>query len=807
MTTSPGGNFKQRLNLRHDYQDLHDCKNGQPLLSGGIFPSLLQVRAIEILLPGQSLNADQKITSPGGIFELGFFTPGNSQHYYIGIWYKNLPQQTVVWVANRNQPIIDPTSSSLVLLENGNLSLNSLSTVAIWSANSTSQARNSTIAMLLDNGNFVIRNASAVLWQSFDHPTDTWLPGARLGYNKLTKEKLILSPWKNRQNPAPGPFSFELVQTSLWLFWKSSETYWTSGYWTGKTFSRVPKIEVKYDATVYSFVSNDNARYLTYVANSIAYHNTFIRFMIETTGQMKFFGLDMGSLQWNLLWMDPIEGCDVYASCGAFSICNPPIPQCGCLKGFEPTLPNHWELKDYSSGCGRKTSFHCGEEGNSAFLVMENVTYPNSPDSLVVENIDKCRLACLRNCSCTAFAYDNQCLVWKGDLFNVKQPSSDGMLGKVWYLRVASSEKNQIIDSKDGNRKRKTTWIVVGVLAGIFSLLSIVLVFVRRRQSVGALESLEDPLVLFNYRHLSKATENFSEKLGEGAFGSVFKGILPDSTPIAVKQLKSLLQGEKQFQAEVRTLGAIQHINVLRLRGFCADSTRRLLVYDYVPNGSLQSVLFQKHPLILDWKARYHIAIGIARGLAYLHEDCRDCIIHCDIKPENILLDEEYSPKVADFGLAKLIGRHHSRVLTTVRGTVGYLAPEWFTGEAITPKADVFSYGKLLFEVISGRRNTEGLDDGLENYTPNRVANVVTRGQDVLTLVDYRLAGNADKDELIRACKVACWCIQDEEMDRPTMRQVVQILEGALDVGIPPIPLFLQRLSGSPKEVINYSEP
>ncbi|PRQ49965.1 putative protein kinase RLK-Pelle-SD-2b family [Rosa chinensis] len=253
---------------------------------------------------------------------------------------------------------------------------------------------------------------------------------------------------------------------------------------------------------------------------------------------------------------------------------------------------------------------------------MDNVTYPKSPNSLVVDNIDKCRLACLRNCSCTAFAYDNQCLILGGDLVNVKQLSSDGMIGKVWYLRVAASKKDQIIDS--GSRKRKTTWIVVGVLAGIVTLFSIVL-------------------------------------------------------------------DEKQFQAEVRTLGAIQHINLVHLRGFCADSTR-LLVYDYVPNGSLQSVLVQNHPLILDWKARYHIAIGIARGLAYFHEDCRDCVIHYDIKPKNILLDEEYSPKVADFGLAKLIGRHHSLVLTTGRGTGGYLAPEWLTGEAITPKPDVFSY-------------------------------------------------------------------------------------------------------------------
>ncbi|KAM1738274.1 hypothetical protein ACFX11_014114 [Malus domestica] len=166
--------------------------------------------------------------------------------------------------------------------------------------------------------------------------------------------------------------------------------------------------------------------------------------------------------------------------------------------------------------------------------------------------------------------------------------------------------------------------------------------------------------------------------------------MLPNSKAIAVKELKSMNQGEKQFPAEVGTISVIQHINLIRMRGFCANASKRFLVYDYMPNGSLQSLLLRKNPIMLDWKARYHIAVVTARGLAYLHDECRDCIIHCNVKPENILLDSEYSPKLADFGLAKLLGRHHSRVLTTMRGTVGYLAPEWFSGEAITPKADAF---------------------------------------------------------------------------------------------------------------------
>ncbi|KAM1293804.1 hypothetical protein ACFX2H_013809 [Malus domestica] len=184
-----------------------------------------------------------------------------------------------------------------------------------------------------------------------------------------------------------------------------------------------------------------------------------------------------------------------------------------------------------------------------------------------------------------------------------------------------------------------------------------------------------------------------------------------------------------------------------------------------MPNGSLQSLLLGKNPIMLDWNARYNLAIGTAKGLAYLHEECRNCIIHWDVKPENILLDSEYSPKLADFGLAKLMGRHHSRVLTTMGGTVGYFAPEWF----------------------SGMRNREGLD-GVENFRPIQVSNVVNKGEDVFTLLDCRLEGQANGDELSRACKVACWCIQEDEKDRPTMRQVVQILEGVSDIGVPPIP-------------------
>ncbi|KAJ3679429.1 hypothetical protein LUZ60_017440 [Juncus effusus] len=352
--------------------------------------------------------------------------------------------------------------------------------------------------------------------------------------------------------------------------------------------------------------------------------------------------------------------------------------------------------------------------------------------------------------------------VWYGDLLNLHQ---DGSSGDTLYLRLAASEFKE---SKNGY---------------------------RRRRFVLAMSASLGSLVAFRYDDLQRMTRCFSERLGGGSFGSVFKGIMHDSGFVAVKRLEGMLQvGEKQFRSEVSTIGTIQHVNLVRLRGFCSERANRLLVYEYMPNGSLDKQLFQQNVTTLDWNKRYQIALGTARGLAYLHESCRDYIIHCDIKPENILLDESFVPKVADFGMVKLIGRDFSRVLTTMRGTIGYLAPEWISGVAITPKTDVYSYGLVVLEIISGRRNTEKLKQGDIFYFPLLVAREVNEGN-TLTLLDPRLKEDLNQEEVERACRIACWCIQDDENNRPSMGHVVQVLEGVLDVSLPPIPRSLQALA------------
>ena len=220
-------------------------------------------------------------------------------------------------------------------------------------------------------------------------------------------------------------------------------------------------------------------------------------------------------------------------------------------------------------------------------------------------------------------------------------------------------------------------------------------------------------------------------------------------------------------------------------------------MYEHMLNGSLDAHLFQSNAGTLNWSIRYHIALGVARGLAYLHQSCHECIIHCDIKPQNILLDASFAPKIADFGMAAFVGRDFSRILTTFRGTVGYLAPEWISGVAVTPKVDVYSFGMVLLEIISGRRNSPNeytSDNYHVSYFPVQAINKLHEG-DVRNLVDPQLCDDFSLEEAERVCKVACWCIQDDEHDRPTMSEVVRVLEGMQELEMPPVPRLLAALT------------
>ncbi|RVW85337.1 G-type lectin S-receptor-like serine/threonine-protein kinase LECRK3 [Vitis vinifera] len=309
----------------------------------------------------------------------------------------------------------------------------------------------------------------------------------------------------------------------------------------------------------------------------------------------------------------------------------------------------------------------------------------------------------------------------------------------------------------------------------------------RRLLETGNLGPAKElTLQLFSYKELIRATSGFKEELGKGSFGAVYKGFLYKSKKlVAVKRLEKIVEeGEREFQAEMRAIGRTHHRNLVRLMGYCAENSRRLLVYEYMSNGSLANLLFNAGTRP-HWNERVRIALDVARGILYLHEECETPIIHCDIKPQNILMDEFWNAKISDFGLAKLLMPDQTRTFTGVRGTRGYLAPEWQRNTPISVKADIYSYGIVLLEIVCCRKNMEvQVKNPEEIILSNWVYQcMVSRELDKLVADEV-----ADKKTLERMVKVGLWCIQDEPALRPSMKSVVLILEGITDIVVPPCP-------------------
>eukprot|EP00253_Pinus_taeda_P031452 PITA_31452 len=286
-----------------------------------------------------------------------------------------------------------------------------------------------------------------------------------------------------------------------------------------------------------------------------------------------------------------------------------------------------------------------------------------------------------------------------------------------------------------------------------------------------------NPELIFKYHILREATSNFSaeNKLGEGGFGSVFKGVLPDGREVAVKRLKiGSRQGDAEFLNEANLVSRVKHRNLVKLLGCCVESSERLLVYEYLQNSSLDKIIFDTtkgHSL--KWKERYEIIVGTARGLAYLHEESQIRIVHRDIKASNILLDNKHRPKITDFGLAKLFAEDQSHVSTRVAGTLGYMAPEYALRGQLTEKADVFSFGVLLLEVVSGRKN-HSLAQGTEFLTEGTWR--LYKAEKALEIIDSTLEGSYSCEEGNRVIKIGLLCTQAASILRPSMSQVVSML-------------------------------
>ncbi|XP_076918767.1 G-type lectin S-receptor-like serine/threonine-protein kinase At4g03230 [Bidens hawaiensis] len=743
----------------------------------------------DTLAVNQSLSGDQTLVSRDGNFEMGFFKPGESPKYYIGIWYHKtrITSETVVWVANRDAPISDKFSSELKIID-GNLVLLDKSKAQIWSTNTNSTATPASV-VLLDDGNLVLRygsNSSPPIWQSFDHPTHTFLPGGKLGYNKHTNTKQVLTSWKNIEDPGTGLFSLELDpnERQYLITWNRSVDYWTSGSWNDrdKRFSLLPEMSLN-NIYNFSYVDNENESYFTY---SISDSSVILRLIMDVSGQIQQLSWFESSGQWTLFWSQPRAICEVYGGCGPFGVCNlQMLPTCNCITGFEPRSPSDWILGSFSDGCMRKAGLNCSTKiENPVFIInyfkkVSPSPFPESEGQQLDES--ECRSSCLDYCFCNAYTFiSSKCLHWNSE--NLNNISLE-LLSNVTYL-----DKIYIKVSLSDHHKNNTKVLIAGVTSaclGLVFLCSIgVIIYRRMKNRDRGVLSEEDRKGLdapfFEFKRILSATENFSlaNKLGQGGFGPVYKGTFPGGAEIAVKRLSSQSkQGLKEFKNEVLLIAKLQHRNLIRLLGYSMKNHEMILLYEFMPNKSLDHFIFdRKRCMRLDWALRFDIIMGIARGLLYLHQDSRLKIIHRDLKTSNVLLDGDMNPKISDFGLAKIVkGRDTDGSRTRIVGTFGYMAPEYALNGFFSVKSDVFSFGVVVLEIISGKRNT-GYYHNKEAFSLISYAWSLWKDKKPLDLLDTILAESCNSIEVLRCMIIGLLCVQEDPHDRPTMTGVLGML-------------------------------
>ncbi|KAK7401872.1 hypothetical protein VNO78_13703 [Psophocarpus tetragonolobus] len=761
----------------------------------------------------QSIKDGQIIVSPGKTYALGFFSPGNSKNRYVGIWYNEVSTQTVVWVANRDNPLTD-SSGVLKLDETGVLVLLNHNKSVIWSSNTTRSVRYP-VAKLLDSGNFIVQDNNNnndpkyLLWQSFDFPGDTILPGQKFGRNLVTGLNRYMSSWNNSDDPSKGVFSYQIDVNGYPQFILRKGTFkrYRFGSWNGIQFSGAPMLKQS-AITRFNFISDEEELYFSFeLTNKSVFH----RMVLTTDGFINGTYWNNDGKVWNLHARIPVDDCDNYDKCGAYASCNiNNIPPCNCLDGFIP------KTADIYGGCVRRTSLTCHGD---RFLKLSGLKLPDTERSWFDRNtsLEDCRILCMKNCSCTAYAAldvskgPTGCLLWFGDLLDIRELTD---VDEDIYIRMAETEI-EAIERKQSHKsniwKPGTAFISCALFVGILSLCLTFIIYRRwktwhKEKNKGNLErddnvinehEKEDlELPMFELSTITSATNNFSpdNKLGEGGFGSVYKGILNDGGEIAVKRLsKNSKQGLQEFKNEVMHIAKLQHRNLVRLLGYCTQAEERLLIYEFMPNKSLDSFIFDENKsMLLDWPRRLLIINGIARGLLYLHQDSRHRIVHRDLKAGNVLLDSEMNPKISDFGLARSFGGNEIEATTKhVVGTYGYLPPEYIIDGAYSTKSDVFSFGVLILEIVSGKRN-KGFC-----HQDNLLAHVwrlFTEGK-CSKIVDGTIIDSLNLSKALRLIHVGLLCVQLSPDDRPNMSSVVLMLSSESALPQPNLPGFFTSTS------------
>ncbi|KAA3455630.1 G-type lectin S-receptor-like protein serine/threonine-protein kinase B120 [Gossypium australe] len=802
------------------------------LLVSSIFLLCSLVRicdGVDIIRQGQTVRDGDTLVSEAEIFELGFFSPENSTLRFLGIWYK-VDVKAVVWVANRNNPL-SGNDGALRIGVDGNLVVFDGNNSLVWSSNVSRFSSNNTTAILQNSGNFVlssnesIGDTNGVHWQSFNHPTDTFLPGMRVPVSSAIGEYRAFTAWKSANDPSPGNYTVGVDPHGgpQIIIWDHMKRRWRSGQWNSVIFTGVSNMS-NIASFLYGFKlsqpDENRTQYFTYNPSN---PSDLLRFRVGWDGREHQLRWNEDEKKWEDLQLhpDPTNRCELYNLCGNYATCENSNPlSCNCLKGFRPTFPDQWSRGNWSGGCERKIELQCqrtnGTGEPDGFKGLKCTKLPDLSNLfLSASNLDACGRSCLGNCSCNAYAFvfGIGCMMWTEDLVDISHLDQSGSLE--FFYRLHHSEL-------DGSRKISKLVIIIISLVGACSLmvaLWLLWIYKKKPKGLPAVSSMpcckdndiavlvqskskskelsadlsvssgilidgnqvnRPELPIFNLGSLAAATNNFSEgnRLGQGGFGAVYKGELPGGQEIAVKRLSAKsCQGLEEFKNEIILIAKLQHRNLVRLLGCSIQGDEKMLIYEYMSNKSLDYFLFNEtRKEKLDWRTRLSIIEGIARGLLYLHRDSRLRIIHRDLKASNILLDGEMNPKISDFGMARIFGgNQHEANTVRVVGTYGYMSPEYAMEGLFSVKSDVYSFGVLLLEIICGRRNT--------SFRSMEHTSLITYAWDLwnedkaMDLVDPSIRDSCSPNEMLKCIHIGMLCVQDSAMHRPTMATVMLLLE------------------------------
>ncbi|OMO66736.1 hypothetical protein COLO4_30394 [Corchorus olitorius] len=749
--------------------------------------------APDTISQGQQLRYGDKLSSASGIFKLGFSGPRSfASGSYLGIWYIDQTYyDEPVWLANRDNPVLSDLAIKAILALDENCNLKILSgahhereIITLYSASGSVKNASAT---LQDDGNFVLSQLNSdgskgrVLWQSFDYPTDTFLPGMKLGINLKTGFGWSLTSPRSYESPARGSFTLGIDPNGinqLIMLWRG-RIYWRSvPNWQPNVSNYYDDSDLHSYQFQFSYVANENERYVTYNITSTGEDNIYPRLRLDGWGSIKVDSSSFSNF--------PLFSCGVVDALDFFHVNK------GCAK---QEFPSCWIHRP-------KFGLQFGSMSTSGFKFSES-------ENLTLYD---CEAKCLSNCSCVAYASASDklktgCEIWSSEA-NFRGPVSEDYrdVRSIYIIRV------------EKNKGWKLLTILVGLVMVLPSLCSFGYLIWKKCTAKGSAEVKQrillnelggtamptlsfgrpkrqkndrNELCVFSFESIAVATSYFStaNKLGQGGFGPVYKGILSDGREVAIKRLsRSSGQGMEEFKKEAILIAKLQHTNLVRLLGFCIQADEKILVYEYMPNKSLDSFLFDcNNKKMLNWKKRFIIIDGIAQGLLYLHKYSRLRVIHRDLKASNILLDEEMKPKISDFGMARIFELNEFEANTNrVVGTYGYMSPEYAFHGLVSVKTDVFSFGVLILEVASGRKNGSCYHSEHPLSLTGYAWQLWNEGKG-FKLVDPALEEDESlaQNEILRCIHIGLLCVQDHAIDRPTMSDVVSMLSNE-SVLLPP---------------------